>query len=153
MIAVTSHPTFFQRPDADAGATRGTKRRVRIFDFPASLCVGSLVSQDHTQGQRVAINCTRTGNHISHQTYMPAGAERWYTTCERLRAGQTQTQTQTYFHLPPLAFRLRVDVNMADAFGSSTLSASKKRSRDDEGDEDVAAYEWRLDKAGHSPIS
>ena len=82
---------------------------------------------------------------------MPAGAERWYTTCERLRAGQTQTQT--YFHLPPLAFRLRVDVNMADAFGSSTFSASKKRSRDEEGDEDVAAYEWRLDKAGHSPIS
>ena len=82
-----------------------------------------------------------------------AGAEGWYFICESVSAGHTSF----FSHLPAApsvsagAERLAcadLDVNMADAPIFWTPPVGTKRARDDDADEDVVAYELRLEKVG-----
>ena len=77
--------------------------------------------------------------------YMSAGAETWYSLCEQLCA-----RPVFQHELPPLTLRFRrdLDVNMADTPRLGTPFAGKKRSRDDDGDEDIIDIELRYEKAG-----
>ena len=71
----------------------------------------------------------------------------WYSVCERLCAGQVEIDTDhTLFAIPLVTAAEDLDVNMADSPFLHTASTGKKRSRDDEYDEDAFEYDMRLEK-------
>ena len=80
-----------------------------------------------------------------------AGAEGWFRFCERFSAGQQVYLYSTHTHQAAVTAHDDLDVDMAEAPFIHSHTVGKKRSRNDDGDEDALEYQMRLEKVCSAP--